>query len=74
MPCRVLFLGVITGSYRIQPDLDAVVNYVAVMILGLVVVLVDATNPRLRIDQSLKFFEGLVVVALVGVGLAAFGY
>jgi hydrogenase-4 component C len=53
---------------------NMVINYLAVMILGLVVVLVDATNPRLRIDQSLKFFGGLVVVALVGVGLAAFGY
>ena len=51
-----------------------VINYLAVTILGLVVVLVDATNPRLRIDQSLKFFGALVVVALVGVGLAAFGY
>ena len=50
-----------------------VVNFAAVLVLSLLVVLVDATNPRLRIDQSLRFFAGLIGVALLGVGLAAFG-
>lgn len=49
-------------------------TYVGVLVLGLLVVLVDATNPRLRIDQSLRFFAGLIVVALAGAGLAAFGF
>ena len=48
-------------------------NFLAVLILGLLVVLIDATNPRLRIDQSLRFFAGLIGVALLGMGLAAFG-
>ena len=26
-------------------------------------VLVDVTNPRLKIDQSMRFFAGLIVVA-----------
>jgi formate hydrogenlyase subunit 4 len=50
------------------------VNFAAVLALSLVVVLIDATNPRLRIDQSLRFFGGLLGVAAVGVGLAAFGW
>ncbi len=49
------------------------INFLAVLILGLFVVLIDATNPRLRIDQSLRFFAGLIGVALLGMGLAAFG-
>jgi len=53
--------------------LNFLISFVAVMLLGLLVVLVDATHPRLRIDQSLRFFGGLIVVALVAVGLAAFG-
>jgi formate hydrogenlyase subunit 4 len=48
------------------------VNFAAVLVLSLLVVLVDATNPRLRIDQSLRFFGSLAVVAAVGAGLAAF--
>ena len=50
------------------------VNFVAVLVLSLVVVLIDATNPRVRIDQSLRFFGGLIGVAAIGVGLAAFGF
>ncbi len=49
------------------------INFLAVLGLGIVVVLIDATNPRLRIDQSLRFFTALIGVALVGMGLAAFG-
>jgi len=39
----------------------------------LVVVLIDATNPRLRIDQSIRVFGVLLGVAAVGAGLAALG-
>jgi formate hydrogenlyase subunit 4 len=51
-----------------------VVNFAAVLVLALVVVLIDATNPRLRIDQSLRVFGVLIGVAAVGAGLAAFGW
>jgi hydrogenase-4 component C len=50
------------------------VNFVAVLLLGFVVVLVDATNPRLRIDQSLRVFGVLIAVAAAGAGLAALGW
>jgi formate hydrogenlyase subunit 4 len=49
------------------------INFLAVLVLGVLVVLIDATNPRLRIDQSLRFFAGLIGVSLLGLGLAAFG-
>jgi formate hydrogenlyase subunit 4 len=49
------------------------INFAAVVVLALFVVLVDATNPRLRIEQSMRFFGGLIAVALVAVGLAALG-
>ena len=47
------------------------INFAAVLVLSLVVVLIDATNPRLRIDQSLRFFGVLIGVAALGAGLAA---
>lgn len=49
------------------------INFAAVIVVAVLVVVVDATNPRLRIDQSMRFFAGLIGVSLVGVGLAAFG-
>ncbi len=54
--------------------LNFVVNYVAVLVLGLLVVLIDATNPRLRIDQALRVFAVIIGVAAVGAGLAALGW
>ncbi len=54
--------------------LSFALNYAAVIVVSLFVALVDATNPRLRIDQSLRFFGWLIGVALIGVVLAVFGY
>lgn len=53
---------------------NVVVTMAAVLALGLVVVLIDATNPRLRIDQSLRLFGVLIGVSVLGAGLAAFGW
>jgi len=75
-----LFFNVFVGWPRLDGAgaagalLNFGVNFVAVMALSLLVVLVDATNPRLRIDQSLRFFGGLAGLAAVGVALAAFGW
>lgn len=49
------------------------INFVAVMLIGVLAALVDATNPRLKIAQSMRFFAGLIAVGLIGVGLAAYG-
>lgn len=53
---------------------NAAVTFAAVLALSVVVVLIDATNPRLRIDQSLRIFGVLIVVAAAGAGLAALGW
>ena len=39
------------------------VNFAAVIVVAVLVVVIDATNPRLRIDQSMRFFAGLIGVA-----------
>jgi len=49
-------------------------NYGAVLLLCLLVALIDATNPRLRIDQSMRFFGVLVVIAFISLGLAVVGW
>ncbi|HSK10263.1 MAG TPA: NADH-quinone oxidoreductase subunit H [Vicinamibacterales bacterium] len=54
--------------------LNVAITLVAVLVLGLLVVLIDATNPRLRIDQSLRVFAVLIGVATLGAGLAALGW
>ncbi|MBL7070918.1 MAG: NADH-quinone oxidoreductase subunit H [Candidatus Omnitrophica bacterium] len=48
-----------------------ILKYVALLV---VIVLIRNTNPRLRIDQALRFFWGRVtVLAVIGVVLALFG-
>ena len=71
-----LFVGWprVAGASVAGTLVNFVVNFVAVLVLSLVVVLIDATNPRVRIDQSLRFFGGLIGVAAIGVGLAALGW
>jgi len=74
-----LFLNLFIGLPRISvwgalgSLVNFAINYVGVIVVAVLVVLVDVTNPRLRIDQSMRFFAGLIGVSLVGVGLAAFG-
>jgi formate hydrogenlyase subunit 4 len=75
-----LFFNLFVGWPRVAGGgvagavLNFAVNIAAVLALSLVVVLIDATNPRVRIDQSLRFFGGLIGVAAIGVGLAALGF
>jgi formate hydrogenlyase subunit 4 len=54
--------------------LNLALNAVAVGVLVLVVGLVNAVNPRLRIDQSMAYFSRIVVfVALAGLVFASIG-
>ncbi len=71
-----LFVGWprVSGWGAVGAVANVVVTFAAVLMLGLVVVLIDATNPRLRIDQSLRVFGVLIGVAALGAGLAAFGW
>ncbi len=49
----------------------AILWYVGILV---VLILIKNTNPRLRIDQALRFFWGpVLILSLVGIVLAAFG-
>jgi len=61
-----------TGLGRLAANISF--NYGAVLLLCLLVALIDATNPRLRIDQSMRFFGALVVIAFISLGLAVAGW
>jgi formate hydrogenlyase subunit 4 len=75
-----LFVNVFIGLPRISDmgllgsALNFGISFVAVIMVSLLVALVDATNPRLKIAQSLRFFGWLIGVALIGVVLSFFGY
>ncbi len=71
-----LFVGWprVTGWGAAGALVNFAVTFAAVLVLSLVVVLIDATNPRLRIDQSLRVLRRPASgVAAVGAGLAATG-
>jgi len=53
--------------------LNVTANFVEVLILLAVVALVDATNPRLRIDQSVRYFGAVVFLVLCGLAFAFIG-
>lgn len=61
----ILFLGKDTSA------LFLILKYVALLVIF---ILIKNTNPRLRIDQALRFFWGPVtLLAVIAVGLALFG-
>jgi len=64
----LFFGGIHLGGVGI---LYSFLKYVAVVVL---IVLIRNTNPRVRIDQAVRFFWGPVtILALVGLGLALLG-
>jgi formate hydrogenlyase subunit 4 len=50
--------------------LAVAVNLVKILVVVVVIGLIDAVVPRLRIDQALPYFLGLLFAALVGLALA----
>lgn len=48
--------------------------WVKILVLVLLVTLVAATHARYRIDQAIRYFAGLLSVALVALILASYGY
>ncbi len=64
-----LFLIILFGAGDLSP-LFLFAKYIGMLII---IILMKNTNPRLRIDQALKFFWGPVtLLALIAVGLALF--
>jgi formate hydrogenlyase subunit 4 len=54
--------------------LDILVHLAATALVFVVIALVASTNPRLRIDQAVRYYAYLGAGALVAVGLTALGY
>ncbi|MDD8025748.1 MAG: NADH-quinone oxidoreductase subunit H [Acidobacteriota bacterium] len=59
-----------TGIY----PLDMLLQLAAMAVVFAVIGLVGATNPRLRIDQAVRYYAVLIVWALVAIGLAVKGW
>jgi formate hydrogenlyase subunit 4 len=59
-----------TGIY----PLDVLLQLLAMAVVFGAIGLVGATNPRLRIDQAVKYYAVLIVWALAAVGLAVKGW
>jgi formate hydrogenlyase subunit 4 len=59
-----------TGFY----PADVVLQLLAMLAVFLLIGLVGATNPRLRIDQAVKYYAVLIVWALTAVGLSVKGW
>lgn len=53
--------------------LDIIINLVKVLFVGVLVEVVAAVNPRLKIEQAIKYFAGVVAFALIGMALAIAG-
>jgi formate hydrogenlyase subunit 4 len=52
---------------------DIILNLLEVLVLAVVVELIAVVNPRLKIEQAIKFFAGIIVFALAGMALALLG-
>ncbi len=58
-----------TGIYA----LDLVIQLMEIACVYVFIALIGSTNPRLRIDQAVKYYVSLIIVALVAVGLSVYG-
>jgi len=52
---------------------DFLISFVKVVVLLLIVGVVHVVNPRLRIDQAIKYFAILIFVTLIGLAFALVG-
>lgn len=53
--------------------IDIVINLIKVLIVMLIVGVIDVVNPRLRIDQAIKYYTGVSIVALIALAFAIIG-
>ena len=58
-----------TGIYIV----NIAVQLVLIALVYVVIALVGATNPRLRIDQAVKYYSVLIILSLGAVGLSVYG-
>ena len=70
----ILLITVFLNGFRFDNLLATITSLIKYLILFFIYILIKLTNPRLRIDQTVKFFWSYVTVfALIGVVLALLG-
>ncbi|HSV95787.1 MAG TPA: complex I subunit 1 family protein [Spirochaetota bacterium] len=52
---------------------DVAVQLVGILVVFVLIALLGSTNPRLRIDQAVKYYAILIAASLVAVGLSVYG-
>lgn len=65
-----IFLPWLQTSYT---PANIIINLLKVLVLVVVVELIATLNPRLKIEQAIKYFASVIVFALVGMALALLG-
>lgn len=58
-----------SGIYAV----DILLQLAGVAVIFILIALVGATNPRLRIDQAVKYYSVLIVMSLAAVGMSVYG-
>lgn len=75
---QVVFVSLFAGIFLPWPKinivpLDILFNLLKILVLFVVVEVIALVNPRLKIDQAIKYFAGVIVFALAGMALALLG-
>ena len=67
--CQVFIPWPMTGNLA----WDILIHLAKVLVIVLIIGLIDVVNPRLRIDQAVKYYLTLVFLSLGGIAFAAIG-
>ncbi|HPO46983.1 MAG TPA: NADH-quinone oxidoreductase subunit H, partial [Spirochaetota bacterium] len=65
-----VFVPLVNTGYYI---VDVAVQLVEILAVFVLISLLGSTNPRLRIDQAVKYYAVLIFASLAAVGLTAYG-
>jgi formate hydrogenlyase subunit 4 len=65
-----VFIPFLKTGYYIA---DLIIQLFEILVVFLFIALIGSTNPRLRIDQTIKYYAVLIFVSLVAVGLSVYG-
>jgi formate hydrogenlyase subunit 4 len=60
---------IFSGIYAV----DIILQLIGVAFVFVLIALVGSTNPRVRIDQAVKYYSVLIVMSLAAVGLSVYG-
>ena len=75
---ELIFASILAAIFLPWPRVEAPVLAVVVTLLKVVVILllvgvIDSVNPRLRIDQAIRFYASMIFLALAGLAFALVG-